>query len=45
MLGEVLAHFLANHVTINSYVETEIVSATRGSLITWPPSRGRNPIV
>lgn len=40
LCGTVLARFLAHHVTINSFVETSLVSATRGRLITWPPFTG-----
>ena len=40
LCGTVLARFLAHHVTINSFVETNLTSTTRGRLITWPPLTG-----
>ncbi len=40
LCGMVLARFLAQHVTINSFVETSLTSTTRGRLITWPPLTG-----
>ena len=45
LMGMVLSRFLSNHVTVNSFVETEIQSASRGHLVTWPPSPGRNALV
>ncbi|MDB6079059.1 MAG: hypothetical protein JWO82_2806 [Akkermansiaceae bacterium] len=40
LCGSVLARFLAHHVTINSFVETSLLSSTRGRLVTWPPLTG-----
>jgi len=40
LCGTVLSRFLAHHVTINSFVETTLISSTRGRLVTWPPMTG-----
>lgn len=45
LFGSVLARFLANHVTVNSFVETRVSSLSRGHLITWPPRRGNQSLV
>lgn len=45
LCGTVLARFLANHVTINSFVETTLSSSTRGCLVTWPGKAGTRSLV
>lgn len=45
LCGSVLAQFLANYVAINSFVETTLVSTSRGKLITWPTTTGTQSLV
>jgi type VI secretion system protein ImpG len=40
ILGMVLDHFFAKHVTINSFTETVICSVQRGEIIRWPARMG-----
>ena len=40
LLGMVLDHFFAKHVTINSFTETVICSVQRGEIIRWPARMG-----
>jgi type VI secretion system protein ImpG len=44
LFGAVLDRFLARHVSINSFVETTLVSASRGKVHTWPVQFGNRPI-
>jgi type VI secretion system protein ImpG len=44
LFGSVLDRFLARHVSINSFVETTISSASRGKVHTWPVRYGNRPI-
>jgi len=39
-LGAVLERFFARHVSINSFVETRLVSGTRGEIKRWPVRTG-----
>lgn len=41
LLGAVLAHFLTQYVSINSFVETIIRSQSRGEIMQWPARSGR----
>ena len=36
VLGSVLERFFARHVSINSFTQTRLQSATRGEVRTWP---------
>ena len=40
LLGNVLHRYLARHVSMNSFVQTRVVSQARGALMTWAPERG-----
>jgi type VI secretion system protein ImpG len=44
LFGAVLDRFLARHVSINSFVETTLNSASRGKVHTWPVRYGNRPI-
>jgi type VI secretion system protein ImpG len=44
LFGSVLDRFLARHVSINSFVETTLSSASRGKVHTWPVRHGNRPI-
>jgi type VI secretion system protein ImpG len=44
LFGSVLDRFLARHVSINSFVETTLISASRGKVHTWPVRFGNRPI-
>jgi type VI secretion system protein ImpG len=39
-LGAVLERFFARHVSINSFVETRLLSAARGEIKKWPVRTG-----
>ena len=45
LLGSVLDHFLAKYVSINSFTETVVRSATRGEVMRWPARVGRRHIL
>ena len=45
MFGAALHHYLARHVSMNSFVETVLVSLTRGELTRWKPARGARPVL
>jgi type VI secretion system protein ImpG len=40
LFGLVLEHYLARHVSINSFTQTELHSMQRGSLMRWPVRMG-----
>jgi type VI secretion system protein ImpG len=44
LFGSVLDRFLSRHVSINSFVETTLTSASRGKVHTWPVRYGNRPI-
>jgi type VI secretion system protein ImpG len=44
LFGAVLERFFAQHVSINSFVETTLISTTRGRIAKWPARTGRRPI-
>ena len=43
MLAAVLEHFLATHVSINSFVETSLELVDRAERLRWPQRFGRRP--
>ena len=43
MLGAMLEHFLAAHVSINSFVETSLEMKAWTDALTWPTRLGRRP--
>jgi type VI secretion system protein ImpG len=45
VLGMVLEQFFAKYVSLNSFTQTVIRSATRGVIMTWPPRIGRCEIL
>jgi type VI secretion system protein ImpG len=44
-LGAVLERFFARHVSLNSFVETRLQSATRGEIKQWPVRTGSRQIL
>jgi type VI secretion system protein ImpG len=40
LLGSVLEHYFARHVTLNSFTETVLRSQTRGEIHKWMPQWG-----
>ena len=44
LLGSVLHQYFQRHVSMNSFVQTVVVSLTRGTLMTWAPSSGARAI-
>jgi type VI secretion system protein ImpG len=44
LFGAVLERFFAQHVSINSFVETTLISTTRGFIAKWPARTGNKPI-
>lgn len=45
LFGAALHHYLSRHVSMNSFVETMLVSLTRGEVMRWKPSRGARPVL
>jgi type VI secretion system protein ImpG len=45
LLGAVLERFFARHVSVNSFAETSLRSATRGEVMRWLPRWGERPIL
>ena len=45
LLGTVLDRFLARHASINSFVQTELISTARGVIARLPPRCGTQPIL
>jgi len=43
LFGSVLEQFFARHVSINSFCELSLHSATRGEIAAWPPRFGGRP--
>ena len=43
LLGSVLHHFFARYVSINSFTETILRSASRGEINRWVPQWGARP--
>lgn len=45
LFGSVMHHYLSRHASMNSFVETVLVSLTRGELMRWKASRGTRPVL
>ncbi|MCW7539698.1 type VI secretion system baseplate subunit TssF [Aquabacterium sp. A7-Y] len=45
LLGAALHHYLARHVSINSFVETVLVSLSRGEVARWRPLTGARAVL
>jgi len=45
LFGAVMQRFLARHVSLNSFVETRLRSASRGEIMCWRPQCGGRPIL
>jgi type VI secretion system protein ImpG len=45
VLASVLDRFFARYVSLNSFTQTRLQSATRGEVKTWPVRFGRRPII
>jgi type VI secretion system protein ImpG len=45
LFGAAMHHYLLRHVSMNSFVETVLVSLTRGELMRWKPLRGARPVL
>jgi len=45
LFGAALHQYLSRHVSINSFVETVLVSLTRGEIGRWRPLTGRRPVL
>jgi type VI secretion system protein ImpG len=45
LFGAAMHHYLSRHVSMNSFVETVLVSLTRGELTRWVPMRGARPVL
>jgi type VI secretion system protein ImpG len=45
LFGAALHHYLSRHVSMNSFVETVLVSLTRGEVMRWKPSLGTRPVM
>jgi type VI secretion system protein ImpG len=43
LLGSVLSHYFARHVSINSFTETALRSLSRGEISRWGPQWGARP--
>lgn len=45
IFGAVLHHYLARHVSMNSFVQTSLQSLSRGEIMRWQPGRGTRPVL
>jgi len=45
LFGAALHNYLSRHASMNSFVETVLVSLTRGEVMRWKPSRGARPVL
>ena len=45
LLGAVLHHYFSRHVSMNSFVQTQLVSRTRGELKRWAPLGGARAVL
>jgi type VI secretion system protein ImpG len=45
LFASVLHHYLARHVSMNSYVQTSLTSLTRGQLMRWLPAKGARAVL
>jgi type VI secretion system protein ImpG len=45
LFGAAMHHYLSRHASMNSFVETVLVSLSRGEVMRWKPSRGARPVL
>ena len=45
LFGAALHQYLSRHASMNSFVETRLVSLSRGDIMTWRPALGRRPVL
>ncbi|MDP9901039.1 type VI secretion system baseplate subunit TssF [Variovorax ginsengisoli] len=45
LFGSAMHHYLSRHASLNSFVETVLVSLTRGEVMRWKPSRGTRAVL
>jgi type VI secretion system protein ImpG len=45
LFGAAMHHYLSRHVSMNSFVETVLLSQTRGEVARWKPGRGARPVL
>ena len=45
LFGAAMHHYLSRHASLNSFVETVLVSLSRGEVMRWKPSRGARPVL
>ncbi|MBQ0930382.1 type VI secretion system baseplate subunit TssF [Ideonella alba] len=45
LFGAALHHYLARHASLNSFVETSLVSLSRGPIARWKPMLGQRPVL
>jgi type VI secretion system protein ImpG len=45
LFGAAMHHYLSRHASLNSFVETVLVSLTRGEVYRWKPSRGARAVL
>ena len=45
LLGAVLHEYFSRHVSMNSFVQTTLVSQSRGDVMTWAPKSGARALI
>jgi type VI secretion system protein ImpG len=45
LFGAAMHQYLMRHTSMNSFVETVLVSLTRGEVARWKPARGTRPVI
>jgi type VI secretion system protein ImpG len=45
LFGAAMHEYLSRHASMNSFVETVLVSLTRGEVARWKPARGTRPVL
>jgi type VI secretion system protein ImpG len=45
LFGAAMHQYLLRHASMNSFVETVLVSLTRGEVARWKPARGTRPVI
>lgn len=45
LFGAALHHYLSRHASLNSFVETRLLSLTRGEVMHWRPMRGARAVL
>ncbi len=45
LFGAAMHHYLSRHASLNSFVETVLVSLTRGEVMRWKPAIGTRPVL